>query len=76
MSPSLSQPESTDISARTCWRWNRANDTEETFGGISIIEMDMVEEMTAAGRKKCSASQAARAECCGIVVELIDDKLA
>jgi hypothetical protein len=36
---------------------------EETFGGISISEMDIVEEMTAAGRKKCSASQAARAEC-------------
>jgi hypothetical protein len=73
----LNQPESTDISARTAsgWRWNRANDTEETFGGIFVIEMDKVEEITAAGRKKCSASQAARAECVN-VVEAIDHELA
>jgi hypothetical protein len=48
---------------------------EKTSGGNSISKMDKVEEMTAAGRKKSSASQAARAECV-IVVEVIDHELA
>jgi hypothetical protein len=64
-----------DILARTGWGRKRANDTEEMFGGMSIKEIDMVEEKTAAGRKKCSASQAARPECV-LVVEVTDHELA
>ena len=53
--------------ARAGWGWSRANGTEEMFGDMSVSEIDKVEERTAAGRKKCSASQAARPECVLVV---------